>query len=559
MNWFLSLLTQTDGVAHTVFLYAAVIAIGVLLGRIRVFGISLGVTFVLFAGIVAGHFGFAAQPSIVSFLQDFGLILFVFCIGLQVGPSFFSSFKSDGIKMNLLSAVMILLSIIVMFACYYAFFDTTDPKNLPMLVGVLCGAVTNTPGLGAASEALNGFFAAGEAPQIASGYACAYPLGVIGIIMAMIIIRVLSGTNLKKAASDFLAHEGNPDLAPIRLSLEVKNPMIDGKSIAQIRSFIGRDFVAARMAKKGRIFLPMPEEVLHLGDKIRIICPEHDAQMISSFIGPETDFDWETEQSPIVYKRIVVTRPEVNGRTFGSFHFNTAFGVNVTRVTRQGMELYAYENLPVQVGDRVRVVGPEDAIDRVGAFLGNSERVLDNPNIATIFIGILVGVVAGSIPLSIPGIPTPVKLGLAGGPLIIAILLGAWGYKLHLVTYTSSSANFMLRDFGLVLFLASVGLKAGQSFVATVVQGDGILYVLSGFFITIIPALLCGLIACRKLGLNLCVAMGMLAGTNTNPPALAYASQTCGNDAPAIGYSTVYPLSMFLRIVTAQLIILIFM
>lgn len=557
MNWFFLLLTQTDSVAHTVFLYAVVIAVGVLLGRLRVFGISLGVTFVLFAGIVAGHLGFAAQPSIVSFLQDFGLILFVFCIGLQVGPSFFSSFKSDGIKMNLLSAGMILLSIIVMFSCYYGFFDTSDAKNLPMMVGVLCGAVTNTPGLGAASEAVNGFFGAGQAPQIASGYACAYPLGVIGIILAMIVIRVLSGTSIKQAANDFLAHEGNPDLAPVRLSLEVKNPMIDGKSIAQIRSFIGRDFVAARMAKNGRIFLPMPEELLHLGDRIRIICPEHDAQMIGSFIGPESDFDWETEKTPIVYKRIVVTRPEVNGRTFGSFHFNTAFGVNVTRVTRQGMELYAYENLPVQVGDRVRVVGPEDAIDRVGAFLGNSERVLDNPNIATIFIGILVGVIAGSIPLAIPGIPTPVKLGLAGGPLIIAILLGAWGYKLHLVTYTSSSANFMLRDFGLVLFLASVGLRAGQSFVDTVVQGDGLLYVLCGFLITIIPALICGLFACRKMGLNLCVTMGMLAGTNTNPPALAYASQTCGNDAPAIGYSTVYPLSMFLRIVTAQLIILI--
>lgn len=559
MNWFLSLLTQTDSVAHTVFLYAIVIAVGVLLGHIRIFGIALGVTFVLFAGIVAGHLGFSALPAVSAFLQDFGLILFVFCIGLQVGPSFFSSFKSDGIKMNLLSAVMIGISVLVMFACYYAFFDTSDPKNLPMMVGVLCGAVTNTPGLGAASEALSGFFAPGQAPQIASGYACAYPLGVIGIIAAMIVIRVLSGTSIKAAAKEFQAHEGNPELAPARLSLEVQNPMINGKTLTQIRSFIGRDFVVPRMAKGDKVFLPKPEEVLHLGDHIRIICPEHDAQMITSFIGPEKDFDWETDKSPIVYKRILVTRPEVNGRTFGSFHFNTAFGVNVTRVTRQGMELYAYENLPVQVGDRVRVVGPEDAIDRVGEYLGNSERVLDNPNMATIFIGILVGVIAGSIPLAIPGIPTPVKLGLAGGPLVIAILLGAWGYKFHLVTYTSSSANFMLRDFGLVLFLASVGLKAGQSFVATVVQGDGLLYVACGFLITVVPALICGIIACRKMKLNLCVAMGMLAGTNTNPPALAYASQTCNNDAPAIGYSTVYPLSMFLRIVIAQLIILVCM
>ncbi len=556
MNWLVTLFTDTNSVAHIALLYSLVISVGVLLGKIKVFGVSLGVTFVLFAGIVAGHIGFTGNPVILNFLQDFGLILFVFCIGLQVGPSFFTSFKSEGISMNLLAVGGIVLNILIMLLLYWLCFDYNDPKNLPMMVGVLCGAVTNTPGLGAASEALEQVFPHGTAPQIAAGYACAYPLGVVGIILSMILIRFISHINLKKESDSFQQAENNLEMQPHRLTLEVQNPALEGKKIQQVQKFLGRDFVSSRMLHEAHTIMPTDDTVLHMGDKMLIVCAEHDSEAIQSFIGKEVTVDWEHQDLPMVFKRILVTRPEVNGKTFGSFHFNAMYGVNVTRITRQGMELFARHELPIQVGDRIRVVGPEDAVDRVADLMGNSERRLNIPNIATIFIGIMLGILFGSMPFSIEGIPTPVKLGLAGGPLIIAILLGAYGYKLKLVTYTSTSANFMLREIGLVLFLASVGIKAGQHFVQTVVEGDGLMYVWCGFLITVIPLLVVGFIAHWRFKINYCVLVGMLGGMTTDPPALAYANQTTGNDGPAIGYSTVYPLSMFLRIVTAQLIIL---
>lgn len=559
MDWLINLFTATDSVAHIALLYASVIAVGVFLGKIKIGGISLGVTFVLFAGIAAGHFGFTATPSVLSFLQEFGLILFVFMIGLQVGPGFFESFKRGGVTLNALSATTILLNILVMFGCYYIFFDTSDPKNLPMMVGTLYGAVTNTPGLGAANEALASVFSGGNVPQIASGYACAYPLGVLGIIGSTIAIRYLCRVNADKEEQKLEEEENeNEEIKPHFMSITVENGYLEGKTIAQVHEFLNRDFVCSRLLHDGHVITPMGKTIFHIGDKLFVVCAEKDAEAIIAFIGPEVEIDWKTQDEPMVSKRIVVTRPSINGKTLGQMHFSRGFGVNVTRVTRHGMDLFAHSRLSLQVGDRVMVVGPEGAVNRMAAVLGNSVKRLNAPNIATIFVGIFVGIIFGSIPIACPGIPVPIKLGIAGGPLIIAILIGRFGYKVHLVTYTTTSANMMLREIGLVLFLASVGIKAGDGFLETIIQGDGLKYVYTGFLITVIPIIIIGLIARLKYKFNYFTIMGMIAGTYTDPPALAYANAACSKDAPAVGYSTVYPLSMFLRIFTAQIIVLFF-
>ena len=530
--------TTTDSVAHIALLYAVVIAVGVYLGKIKVFGISLGVTFVLFAGIVAGHIGFTAPTPILTFVQDFGLILFVFMIGLQVGPGFFESFGTTGIKLNGLAATAILLNIIVMFSCYYIFFDTSNKTNLPMMVGTLYGAVTNTPGLGAANEALGTVFGS-NAPQIASAYACAYPLGVLGIIGAIILVRYICGIKLEKEEEQLLAmDEANANKKPYKMHLEVTNKYLEGKTLLQVHDFLNRDFVVSRLVHEGELCIPNRDTVFHLGDQMLIVCAEADQEAIMA--------------------RILITNPKMNGKTLASMHFSSVHGVNVTRVTRHGMDLFASAALPLQVGDRIMVVGPEDAVDRVANQMGNSVRRLNTPNIATIFVGIFLGLIFGSFPLAIPGMPVPVKLGLAGGPLIIAILIGRYGYKIHLVSYTSTSANMMLREIGLVLFLASVGIKAGAGFFETVVEGDGLLYVLTGFLITIIPILIVGPIARLKFKFNYFTIAGMIAGTYTDPPALAFSNSICSKEAPALGYSTVYPLSMFLRIFTAQILVLFF-
>lgn len=559
MDWLINLFTTTDSVAHIVLLYAVVIAIGVYLGKIKVGGISIGVTFVLFAGIAAGHIGFTAPANILSFLQEFGLILFVFMIGLQVGPGFFESFRKGGITLNLLSTVMVLLNVGVMFACYYIFFDTSDPKNLPMMVGTLYGAVTNTPGLGAADETLYSIFSKGEVPQIASGYACAYPLGVLGIIGATIAIKYIFGIKLDKEEEELTKEEEeNDSVKPHFMDIEVTNSYLEGKTLAQVHNFLNRDFVCSRILHEGHVSIPNGSTVFHIGDKLFVVCAENDAEAIIAFIGPVINIDWKKQDEPMVSKRILVTRSAINGKTLGQMHFSSAYGVNVTRVTRQGMDLFASPSLSLQVGDRIMVVGPEDAVNRVAAVMGNSIKRLDAPNIATIFVGIFIGILFGSIPIALPGIPVPIKLGIAGGPLIIAILIGRYGYKVHLVTYTTTSANMMLREIGLMMFLASVGIKAGDGFLETVIQGDGLKYVYTGFFITIIPIFIIGIIARKKYKFNYFTIMGMIAGTYTDPPALAYANSICSKEAPAVGYSTVYPLSMFLRIFTAQIIVLFF-
>ncbi|MBE6264284.1 MAG: putative transporter [Prevotella sp.] len=561
MDWLINLFTQTDSVAHIALLYSLVIAIGVLLGKIKVGGISLGVTFVLFAGILAGHVGFTAPGPILTFVQDFGLILFVFCIGLQVGPGFFDSFKKGGVTLNLLSTVMIVLDVLVMFGCYYLFYDTTNPVNLPMMVGTLYGAVTNTPGLGAANEALASVFPNGDAPVIASGYACAYPLGVVGIIGATIAIRFLTKTKLEEEEAALELEEAeNPHAKPHQMHLRVSNKYISGRTLSEISGFLNRDLVCSRLLHEGEVSIPVSSTIFNIDDEVLIVCAEADAEAIQAFIGPIVESPWpvEAENQQYVSKRIVVTRPSMNGKTLGKMHFSSVYGVNVTRITRQGMDLFASRNHHFHTGDRVMVVGPEENVNRVAELMGNSVKRLDAPNIATIFIGILVGLIFGSIPLAIPGMPVPLKLGIAGGPLIIAILIGRFGYRMKLVTYTTTSANMMLREIGLVLFLASVGIKAGAGFWDTVVQGDGLKYVGTGFLITIIPILIVGTIARMKYKFNYFTIMGMIAGTYTDPPALAYANSICSKEAPAVGYSTVYPLSMFLRIFSAQIVVLFF-
>ena len=557
-QWLNDLFTATDSVAHIALLYAIVIAVGVYLGKIKVGGISLGVTFVLFAGIVAGHIGFTAPTPILTFVQDFGLILFVFMIGMQIGPGFFESFGKAGIKLNGLAAIGILLNILVMFACYFIFFDTSDNSSLPMMVGTLYGAVTNTPGLGAANEALGTVFGQ-NAPQIASAYACSYPLGVLGIIGATILIRYICNVRLEKEEARLKAmEETSANKKPYKMHLEVSNKYLEGKTLLQVHDFLNRDFVVSRLVHDGELCIPNRDTLFHVGDQMLIVCAEADQEAITAFIGPKIDIDFEQQDQPLVSKRILITNPNINGKTLASMHFSSVHGVNVTRLTRHGMDLFASAGLPLQVGDKIMVVGPEDAVDRVANKMGNSIRRLNAPNIATIFVGIILGIIFGSLPIAIPGMPVPMKLGIAGGPLIIAILIGRYGYKIHLVTYTTTSANMMLREIGLVLFLASVGIKAGAGFFDTVIDGDGLLYVLTGFLITVIPILIVGPIARIRYKFNYFTIMGMIAGTYTDPPALAYANSVCSKEAPALGYSTVYPLAMFLRIFTAQIVVLFF-
>ena len=558
MDWLLSLFTNTESMAHIALLYAIVIAIGVYLGKIKIGGISLGVTFVLFAGIVAGHLGFTAPLPTLTFMQDFGLVLFVFMIGLQVGPGFFSNFKEGGVTLNLLATSLILLNIAVMFVCYFSFFNTSDPNNLPMMVGVLYGAVTNTPGLGAAQEALSSIMG-GNAPAIANGYACAYPLGVLGIIGGTIAIRYICKVKMQKEEDELEEQEVNDATKPHLMHLIVENQFLAGHTMLEIHDFMKRDFVCSRILRNGQLIIPKSSTALEMGDKIYIVCSEQDAEAVQAFIGHETvvpEFAEQEKTKQMISRRILVTKPEINGKTLAKLHFSSVYGVNVTRVTRQGMDIFARSNLPLQVGDKLMVVGDQVSVNRVSSVLGNAIRRLDHPNIATIFVGIILGIIFGSLPIPILGIPMPLKLGIAGGPLIIAILIGRFGYKMHLVTYTTTSANLMLREIGLVLFLASVGIKAGANFVDTVVAGDGLLYVMTGFLITIIPVLIIGTVARKIYKFNYFTIMGMLAGATTDPPALAYANASCPKDAPAIGYSTVYPLSMFLRIFTAQLIVL---
>ena len=455
--------------------------------------------------------------------------------------------------MNMLAVTLVLLAVLVTCIIHLV-----TGEDLQTMTGVMSGAVTNTPGLGAAQEALSSIMG-GNTPPIANGYACAYPLGVLGIIGGTIAIRYICKVKMQKEEDELEEQEVNDATKPHLMHLIVENQFLAGHTMLEIHDFMKRDFVCSRILRDGQLIIPKSTTALEMGDKIYIVCSEQDAEAVQAFIGHETvvpEFAEQEKTKQMISRRILVTKPEINGKTLAKLHFSSVYGVNVTRVTRQGMDIFARSNLPLQVGDKLMVVGDQVSVNRVSSVLGNAIRRLDHPNIATIFVGIILGIIFGSLPIPVPGIPMPLKLGIAGGPLIIAILIGRFGYKMHLVTYTTTSANLMLREIGLVLFLASVGIKAGANFVDTVVAGDGLLYVMTGFLITIIPVLIIGTVARKIYKFNYFTIMGMLAGATTDPPALAYANASCPKDAPAIGYSTVYPLSMFLRIFTAQLIVL---
>ena len=565
MDWLIDLFTSGGSVAHTVILYALVISLGVFLGnKIKIGGVSLGVTWILFIGILAGDLlmrgNIQEDTDVLNFVQDFGLILFVFSIGLQVGPSFFTSLKQGGLKANGIAAGIILLNITVMLVLYYSLRHFIPAaNNLPMMVGTLCGAVTNTPGLGAANAALDQINQIhpfkGGVPVIANGYACAYPLGVVGIIGSIILIRVLFKVNFQKELEQFNKKNNKDAVKPHLMTIKVFNPAIAEKSILQVRGFIGRDFVCSRMLHEGHVVVPNKETLLNVDDRLYIVCAEEDAAAIVAFIGPEVTVEWDEQDVPMASKKLTVTKSDINGKTLGNLHPSSIYGVNVTRLYRSGIELFASPSVILQVGDILTVVGPEDAVDRFASKIGDKKQQLDKPNLLTLFVGILVGIVFGMLPISIPGMSMPVKLGLAGGPLVIAILLGRFGYKLKLVAYTTNSASLMIRDIGLVLFLASVGIKAGGNFVDTVING-GVHYVWMGFLITVIPLIIMGIFARMKWKMNYFLLMGTMSGATTDPPALAFSTAAANNGIPSVGYSTVYPLSMFLRIITAQIIIL---
>jgi putative transport protein len=528
-----------------------------MLGKIKIGGISLGVTFVLFMGILVGHFGFTVDHTVMHFIKEFGLILFIFSIGLQVGPSFFTSFKKGGMMLNGLACLLILLGIGVTLSLYYIF---GGEISIPMLVGIMQGAVTNTPGLGAAQEALRQLSEAGELtghiPSIGLGYAVAYPMGVIGVLLSFIIIRGIFRVKLDKEEESLNAQRESTE-TPNWISIKVTNESLVDCTLSQCQNMIRRQFIASRLFTGTEVIVPSEETRLRLGDILSIIVNDADEKSVVAFMGKKVDYVWEDSENTMVSRRIVVTQSNINGKTIGSLALRSVYGVNITRVHRSGIDLLARPELYLQVGDRVTVVGSVDAIKKVEQILGNTLKRLNEPHLITIFLGIFVGILVGSIPIHFPNMPMPAKLGLAGGPLIVAILLGRFGYRLKLITYTTQSANLMLREMGISLFLASVGISAGAEFVDTVVSPDGLRWILSGVLITMIPALTVGIIG-RLLKLNYFTLIGMISGSCTNPPALAYSSSIANNDAPAVAYSTVYPLTMFLRIICAQFIILLF-
>ncbi|MFW9614249.1 MAG: putative transporter [Macellibacteroides fermentans] len=556
MSW-LNELLWGEGIAHSVMLLAFVIAAGIQLGKIKIFGISLGITFVLFVGILLGQIGFKMNHEVLHFMKEFGLILFVYSVGMQVGPGFFSSFKKGGITLNMLACGIVLLGVATTIILHFV-------TGVPMatMVGILSGAVTNTPGLGAAQQAYNDVFGTTD-NTIALGYAVAYPLGVVGIILSLIVIRYVFRVSFEKENEALNATEGKNTNEAKPISLMVKNPAIFNKSVGEVSALIeNRDFVISRISHvNNEVEIPSSTTVLCENDKIFVITTERDAEALRTFIGEEIDMDrkeWIRKDSQFINRRILITKSELNGKRLGTLKLRNLYGVNITRVNRSGVDLVANPNLTLQVGDRVNVVGTESAIESVEKVLGNSMKRLNEPNLLFIFVGIFLGIFLGSIPFVFPGIPQPVKLGLAGGPLIVSILISRFGYKYKLVTYTTMSANLMLREIGITLFLACVGIGAGDGFIDTIVNNGGLSWIGYGFVITTIPLLIIGTIGRYFFKLNYFTLMGLIAGSTTDPPALAYANMTAGNDAPAVGYATVYPLTMFLRVLTAQLLILFF-
>lgn len=555
MDWLHSLF-MGEGIAHTVLVLSLVIAVGVMLSKIKIAGISIGVTWILFVGILAGHLGMSVDHNTLHFIKEFGLILFVFSIGLQVGPGFFSSFKEGGLKMVGCAAAVVALGAI---ATYIIHIVTGTPMTT--MVGVMSGAVTNTPGLGAAQQAYADATGVND-ETIALGYAVAYPLGVVGVILSLIAIRFITRVDFaeeNKALEAMRAEHTNVE----RISVEFTNGALEGHNIAHLRELVNRSFVISRiMHQDGTITIADGTSILKIGEKLRVICSPDDSEAVVAFLGQQIEMtkeEWGAtpeSQTQLVSRRIIITKPEINGKKFSDLRLRTKYGINITRVNRAGIDLIPYQGMELQMGDRVMVVGNEDAIEQVANVLGNSLKKLREPQLLTIFLGIALGVLFGSIPLM--NIPQPVKLGLAGGPLIVALLIGRFGPHFHLVTYTTMSANLMLREVGLAMFLAGVGIGAGDGFVEAIV-GGGYRWIGYGFIITVLPLMIVGLFARLKLKLNYYTLMGLLSGSMTNPPALGYSNATSGNDMPALGYATVYPVVMFLRVLTAQMLILMVM
>ncbi|MDR0834165.1 MAG: putative transporter [Candidatus Symbiothrix sp.] len=544
-----------EGIAHTVLLLAIVIAAGLALGKIKVYGISLGITFVLFVGLLLAHFGMRINHEVLHFMKEFGLILFVYSIGLQVGPGFFSSFKKGGVTLNMLAVGVVFLGVVTTIVLHYV-----THIDMSTMVGILSGAVTNTPGLGAAQQAYADMHDHVQDPTIAMGYAVAYPLGVIGIISSIILMKYIFRINFQKETDDINALSNNKAGQVALISLEISNPAIYNKSIHEIKHLIARKFVVSRVLHDENIEIASSKTVLHEGDKAYVATTPEDRDAILAFLGKEikmTQEHWDRLDTHMVSRRIMITKSNINGKSIRHLNLRNNFGVNITRVNRSGVDLIADPGLHLQVGDLVTVVGDENAIKSVEHVLGNQMKRLNEPNLIPIFIGIALGVLLGSIPVMFPGIPQPVKLGLAGGPLIVAILISIFGPKYHLVTYTTLSANLMLREIGITIFLACVGLGAGEDFVATIKDG-GFVWIGYGFIITMVPLLIIGILARSVYKLNYFSMMGLMSGSMTDPPALAYSNATAGNDTPAVSYATVYPLTMFLRVLTAQLLVLFF-
>lgn len=557
MNWINDLLWG-EGIGHSILLLSFVIAAGIQLGKIKVFGVSLGITLVLFVGIILGHFGFTINHNVIHFFKEFGLILFVYSVGMQVGPGFFSSFKQGGITLNMLACGIVFLGVLTAVILHYA---TGIP--MPTMVGILSGAVTNTPGLGAAQQAFSDMHGVSD-NTIALGYAVAYPLGVIGIILSIILIKYIFRVSFDKENEQLNSEDSSHTNEAKPISLIVKNPAIFNKTVAELSNLLEhRDFVISRVWRDSnkQIEIASANTVLQENDKVFVITTETDAETIKTFIGEEIDMErkqWIRMESQFINRRILITKPELNGKRLGQLKLRKLYGINITRINRAGVDLVAKPGLTLQVGDRVNVVGTETAVSNVEKVLGNSMKRLNEPNLITIFVGIALGIVLGSIPISFPGIPQPVKLGLAGGPLVVAILISRFGYHYKLITYTTQSANLMLREIGITLFLACVGISAGDGFVDTIVNNGGFAWIGYGFIITFVPLMIIGCIGRYFCKVNYSTLMGLIAGSTTDPPALAYSNATAGNDAPSVGYATVYPLTMFLRVLTAQLLILFF-
>ena len=557
MNWINDLLWG-EGIGHSILLLSFVIAAGIQLGKIKVFGVSLGITLVLFVGIILGHFGFTINHNVIHFFKEFGLILFVYSVGMQVGPGFFSSFKQGGITLNMLACGIVFLGVLTAVILHYA---TGIP--MPTMVGILSGAVTNTPGLGAAQQAFSDMHGVSD-NTIALGYAVAYPLGVIGIILSIILIKYIFRVSFDKENEQLNSEDSSHTNEAKPISLIVKNPAIFNKTVAELSNLLEhRDFVISRVWRDSnkQIEIASANTVLQENDKVFVITTETDAETIKTFIGEEIDMErkqWIRMESQFINRRILITKPELNGKRLGQLKLRKLYGINITRINRAGVDLVAKPGLTLQVGDRVNVVGTETAVSNVEKVLGNSMKRLNEPNLITIFVGIALGIVLGSIPISFPGIPQPVKLGLAGGRLGVAILISRFGYHYKLITYTTQSANLMLREIGITLFLACVGISAGDGFVDTIVNNGGFAWIGYGFIITFVPLMIIGCIGRYFCKVNYFTLMGLIAGSTTDPPALAYSNATAGNDAPSVGYATVYPLTMFLRVLTAQLLILFF-